>query len=248
MASVFLLSVIPEKKSRYLLPVLIPMAMNTAFYIEYLFHYFRSINNKEAIIVYVHFGILALVGCIFPIGAYFYFESFMQDILYWYILSSIFLFSIGLLMFRYLLLKKIKPVFYLSIFFLISVVWFGLPMADKINVNKDYNSISNIEKHLKEYDAQVYEFNTFTPEIIWEYGKPIKVLTQDKKVEIPGADMFLVLTEARLNDSLQQVFSSYKTTKIDSVNMNPVGTKHKRRLYRELFLIEKQDIDTLLSQ
>ena len=85
-------------------------------------------------------------------------------------------------MFRFLKLKKIKPVFYLSIFFLISIVWFGLPMADKINVNKDYNSIINIDKHLKKYDTKVYEFNTFTPEIIWEYGKPIPVLTQEEKV------------------------------------------------------------------
>lgn len=248
LASVFLLSVIPEKKSRYLLPVLIPMAMNTAFYIEYLFYNWRSIKNKEATVIYVHFGIFALVGCIFPIAAYFYFQSFMQNILYWYILSSIFLFSIGFLMFRYLLLKKIKPVFYLSIFFLISVVWFGLPMADKININPAYNSASTIDSHLKKYNAKVYEFNTFAPEIIWDYGKPITVLTQEGEVNIPEGNKFLVLTEARLSDSLQQVFKLYKTTKIDSVDMNPVGTKHKRRLYRELYLIEKQNIDLLPSQ
>ena len=35
--SVVLLSVIPEKKSRYLLPVLIPLAFNCSFYIQYLF-------------------------------------------------------------------------------------------------------------------------------------------------------------------------------------------------------------------
>ncbi|HKL36813.1 MAG TPA: glycosyltransferase family 39 protein [Salegentibacter sp.] len=239
LASVFLLSVIPEKKSRYLLPVLIPMAMSTSFYIEYLFKYFRSLKTKEAAIVYFHFGIFALVGCTFPIAAYLYFQPMLQDILVWYILSSIFLFIIGILMFRFLILKKIRPVFYLSVLFLISIVWFGLPMADKINVNKDYKSIVNIDKHLEKYDAKVYEFNTFTPEIIWEYGKPITVLTEEEKVKKPNPDKFLILTEAYLSDSLQQVFSNYKTTKIDSVDMNPVSTKHKRRLYRELYLLEK---------
>tara|TARA_R100000789_G_C3018433_1_gene152970 strand:+ start:1052 stop:2677 length:1626 start_codon:yes stop_codon:yes gene_type:complete len=241
LASVFLLSVIPEKKSRYLLPVLIPMAMNTSFYIEYLFNHFRSIKIKEAAVAYFHFGIFALVGCIFPIAAYFYFEPMLQDILLWYILSSIFLFIIGVLMFRFLMLKKIKPVFYLSIFFLISVVWFGLPMADKINVNKDYNSIVNIDKHLKKYDTKVYEFKTFTPEIIWEYGRPIPVLTQKNKAKATSSNRFLILTGAYLSDSLKQVFSNYKTTKIDSVDMNPVSTKHKRRLYRELYLLEKTE-------
>lgn len=241
LASVFLLSIIPEKKSRYLLPVLIPMAMNTSFYIEYLFNHFRSIKIKEAAVAYFHFGIFALVGCIFPIAAYFYFEPMLQDILLWYILSSIFLFIIGVLMFWFLNLKKIKPVFYLSIFFLISVVWFGLPMADKINVNKDYNSIVNIDKHLKKYDTKVYEFKTFTPEIIWEYGKPIPVLTQKNKAKATSSNRFLILTGAYLSDSLKQVFSNYKTTKIDSVDMNPVSTKHKRRLYRELYLLEKTE-------
>lgn len=241
LASVFLLSVIPEKKSRYLLPVLVPMAMNTSFYIEYLFNHFKSLKIKEAAVVYFHFGIFALVGCIFPIAAYFYFEPMLQDILLWYILSSIFLFIIGVLMFWFLNLKKIKPVFYLSIFFLISVVWFGLPMADKINVNKDYNSIVNIDKHLQKYDTKVYEFKTFTPEIIWEYGKPIPVLTQKNKEKATSSNRFLILTGAYLSDSLKQVFSNYKTTKIDSVDMNPVSTKHKRRLYRELYLLEKTE-------
>ena len=48
--SVILLSVIPEKKSRYLLPVLIPLALNTGFYIEYLFHSFKILKNKWEII------------------------------------------------------------------------------------------------------------------------------------------------------------------------------------------------------
>ena len=139
------------------------------------------------------------------------------------------------------MLKKIKPVFYLSIFFLISVVWFGLPMADKINVNKDYSSIVNIDKHLKKYDTKVYEFKTFTPEIIWEYGRPIPVLTQKNKAKATSSNRFLILTGAYLSDSLKQVFSNYKTTKIDSVDMNPVSTKHKRRLYRELYLLEKTE-------
>ncbi|MBO2545187.1 glycosyltransferase family 39 protein [Salegentibacter sp. BDJ18] len=242
LASVFLLSVIPEKKSRYLLPVLIPMAMNTAFYIEFLFNHFKSLKTKEAAVIYFHFGIFAIVGCVFPIAAYFYFESFLQDILVWYILSSIFLFIIGALMFRFLILKKIKPLFYLSIFFLVSIVWFGLPMASKINVNKDYNSIVNINRHLKEYNAPVYEINDFAPEMIWEYGKPIPVLNKNGEIKIPSEDKFLILSDGKYNlDSLQNIFRNYSTKKIDSVDMNPVSSKHKQRLYRDLFLVEKEN-------
>jgi hypothetical protein len=142
-------------------------------------------------------------------------------------------------MFRNLKLKKIKPVFYLSICFLISVVWFGLPMAKKINVNPDYNSIVNIGQYLKEYDAPVFEFQAFAPEIIWEYGKPIPVLAPNDKLKKPSLDKFLLLSDARYADSLQNSFNKYKIKKIDSIDMNPVGTKHKKRLYRDLYLLTK---------
>ncbi|MDX1462180.1 MAG: glycosyltransferase family 39 protein, partial [Marinirhabdus sp.] len=69
MASVVLLSVIPEKKSRYLLPVLIPLALNTAYYIEYLFLKFEVLKDKrETYPVYFNFGLIALIGIVFPVG------------------------------------------------------------------------------------------------------------------------------------------------------------------------------------
>ncbi|MFA6770527.1 MAG: glycosyltransferase family 39 protein, partial [Bacteroidales bacterium] len=43
--AVVLLSLIPEKKSRYLMPVLIPLAINTGFYIEYLFREFKRLHK-----------------------------------------------------------------------------------------------------------------------------------------------------------------------------------------------------------
>lgn len=239
LASVFLLSVIPEKKSRYLLPVLIPMAMNTAFYIEYLFIYFKSLKLKESAIVYFNFGLIALIGCVFPIAGYFYFKDILNNILIWYILSSISLFVIGFLMFRSLKLKKISAVFYLSIAFLVSVIWFGLPMAKKINVNPNYSSIVKVDQYLKEYDVPLFEFQAFTPEMIWEYGKPIPVLAPNEILKKPGLNQFLLLSDKPYADSLQNSFDKYKIKKIDSVNMNPVGTKHKERLYRDLYLLSK---------
>ena len=66
LCSVLLLSIIPEKKSRYLLPVLIPLALNTGFYIEYLFRRFTNMSDKREIIpVYFNFGLIGLIGLVF---------------------------------------------------------------------------------------------------------------------------------------------------------------------------------------
>src|SRR5690606_3192503 len=73
-SSVILLSIIPEKKSRYLLPVLIPLAMNTAFYIEYLVRSFPKIKNRaEKFPVYFNYGLIALIGIVFPLAGYLFF-------------------------------------------------------------------------------------------------------------------------------------------------------------------------------
>ncbi|NJW55184.1 hypothetical protein HC175_19915, partial [Salinimicrobium sp. CDJ15-91] len=74
LSAVILLSIIPEKKSRYLLPVLIPMALNTGFYIEYLFRCFKTLEKKEKWVVYFIHGLIAVIGLAFPVAGYFLLE------------------------------------------------------------------------------------------------------------------------------------------------------------------------------
>jgi len=113
MGSVVLLSIIPEKKSRYLLPVIIPLAFNTAFYIEYLFRRFSEINDRrETISVYFNFGLIAAIGLLFPIAGYFYLKDDLSGNWLWFILLSFFLFGIGFFMLRNLLRKQIAGFFF----------------------------------------------------------------------------------------------------------------------------------------
>ncbi|EPR72092.1 putative membrane protein [Winogradskyella psychrotolerans RS-3] len=51
--AVILLSVIPEKKSRYLMPVLIPLALNIGFYMEYLIREFKNLKDKKKRFLYI---------------------------------------------------------------------------------------------------------------------------------------------------------------------------------------------------
>ena len=70
--AVVLLSVIPEKKSRYLMPVLIPLALNIGFYINYLIRAFKNMKDKrEAIPVYFSFGLIGIIGILFWMSEFF---------------------------------------------------------------------------------------------------------------------------------------------------------------------------------
>ena len=239
LASVVLLSLIPEKKSRYLLPVLIPMAMNTAFYIEYLFRRFDMMPTKERWVVYFNFGLIAFIGLVFPIAGIIYFQEQLNSILPWFVMTSICLTAIGFLMLYYLRKKKIKPVFYLTVWFIISVIFFGLPIAKKIEVNPAYQSIVKVDSYREENPMPVYEFMAFTPEIIWEYGSPIKRLWNGKNYDMPAENEFLLLATPSEYEDMKEAFSAYQIEKIDEIDMNPVGNTHKERLYRDLYLIER---------
>lgn len=240
LGSVVLLSIIPEKKSRYLLPVLIPLALNTAFYIEYLFRRFDMMPKKERWVVYFNFGLIAVIGLIFPIAGFIYFSEILSDIWPWFAATSICLTGIGYLILKYLRRKKIKPVFYLTVWFIISIIFFGLPIARKIEVNPAYKSILLVDKYLEKDPMPVYEYKSFAPEIIWEYGRPIKVLWNGDGFDLPSENEFLLLNTRNEADAMKETFSNYKIKKIDEIDMNPVGNTHKERLFRDLYLLKKQ--------
>ena len=216
------------------------MALNTAFYIEYLFRNFKTLSKRENWVVYFNFALIALIGIVFPIAAGIYFKDSLNLIWPWYITTSICLVSIGVGIFYFLGKKRIASVFYLSIWFIISVIFFGLPMAKKIETNPDYNSITNADIYIEKEKANLYELDGFTPEIIWEYGKPIKILRENDKYILPEEDKFLLLVTEEQTDTLTKVFTGYNLTKLESFDMNPVGNKHKSRLFRNLYIIKKE--------
>jgi len=241
LTSVVLLSIIPEKKSRYLLPVLIPLAFNTAFYIEYLFRKFKELKDKrETVPVYFNFGLIGSIGILFPIGGYLFLKDDLSGYWPWFILLSIALFSIGFLLLRNLFQKKIQPVFYLTISFIIAIMCFGMPMAKALTINPKFNSLSNLKVWQSDTNLKVYEFSEFVPELIWAYGKPIEVLSNSNPIKIPVEDSFGVLVSEEKLETFKTTFKKYSIEKIERYDMNPnaEGSKtHRPRLWRDLYLV-----------
>jgi 4-amino-4-deoxy-L-arabinose transferase-like glycosyltransferase len=244
MISVVLLSIIPEKKSRYLLPVLIPLALNTGFYVEYLLLKFSDLKDKrETFPVYFNFGLIATIGLVFPIAGYIFLKDALAGKWIWFILLSISLFGIGVLIFRNLFRRKIRPVFYLTVGFIVSILCFGLPMAKALTINDEYKPLSLLNKWQRENnDVAVYEFCSFTPELIWDYGNPIKVLSKDCIIHIPSDTEFGVLVSNDDIISFTKIFENFSVKKVVRYDMNAKGKEdrsHKTRLYRDLYLVKR---------
>jgi len=244
--SVVLLSIIPEKKSRYLLPVLIPLALNTAFYIEYLVLKFEEIKDKrETIPVYFNFGVIASIGLIFPIGGYFFLKDSLEGKWIWFLLLSIALFCIGFFILRNLIRKKIQVVFYLTIAFIAAIICFGLPLADVFKDNTEYRGLSEIKGWKLKEKVEVYEYDGFTPELIWDYGEPIEVLCQNNKLRTPSEERFALLVIEDYLTLFHEDFEGFTIEKVTRYDMNPRAEghrTHRNRLFRDLFLITKSEM------
>ena len=242
-SDVVLLSLIPEKKSRYLMPVLIPLAINTGFYIEYLIKNFKSIkDNRETIPVFFNFGLIACIGILFPISGFFI-GSLNGNVLYWFILASVVLFTIGIFILIYLNRKHIKMVFYLCIVFIASILITVLPLT-KTQIQSGYSPVSNLKDETLIEGIKVYGMNDLSPEIIWQFGDKIPNIKNSEGILIlPKEPQFGLLANTINKEDLTVLESNYSIEKRTTFDLNypdPDSKKHNNRLTAEYFLLTKR--------
>ena len=192
--------------------------------------------------MYFNFGLIASIGFVFPIAGYFFLKDGLDGKWIWFILLSVVLFTIGYLMILNLKRKNIRPVFYLTIAFITSIICFGMPMANAITINTEYKELSLLNDWQARENVTVYEFTYFTPELIWDYGNSIEVLAKNGEIKIPSQSKFAVLVAEEDTELFQKTFSNFKLERITRYDMNakgPSDRSHKTRLYRDLYLVTK---------
>jgi 4-amino-4-deoxy-L-arabinose transferase-like glycosyltransferase len=237
--AVILLSIIPEKKSRYLMPVLIPLAINIGFYIDYLIREFKNLKDKKEIVpVYFQFGLIAMIAILFCVTGFF-FESFSSpwDIIK-FIIAVVVLAIIGILIFRSLIKKDIKSSFYLVILFMMCIGFFALPLA-KMQIQEDYKSITSLPTS----QMPLYSIDTIAPEVIYDYGDKIPNLKSEDGISIPQEPVFYVLTVKTDPSTIDALNQLYSIEFIDTYDAN-FADKHTKayrsRLVNQLYKLTRK--------
>lgn len=239
--AVILLSIIPEKKPRYLMPVLIPLALNTGFYIQYLISNFKNlIAKKEIIPVYFNFGLIAIIAISIPFGLFFILKDNLEQYLVNYILTSVVTLLIGVLMLKYLIKKKFVNVFYLTLLFMVSIFLIGLPISKSFNKNQVYKAINSLHKIENDLNIVTYSIGEIAPELLWDYNGILKDIYKNEILETPEETNFgiLVMTE-HLTEITNRLNQNYNLQLLETYNLN-TGSKMKDRLIRRLYLVSKK--------
>lgn len=242
--SVILLSIIPEKKSRYLMPVLIPLALNTGFYVNYLIDNFRTLKDKKEIIpVYFNFGLIGLVGILFPFTYFILKDHLEGSYLILFLLASGFLFFIGLSTLLQLKRKNMANVFLLVIGFMVSAFLFVLPIS-KALISDQYRPISGLKDALEKVDLKVYSFNYVSPEMIWQYGTKIpQIKLKDSVYQFPEENHFGVLANGISPEDQELLKTRYHIEKMGSYDLNtapPDSRQYRARLVNNYYVLKKK--------
>lgn len=239
--AVILLSLIPEKKARYLVPALIPLAVNTGFYIQYLMAGFSKITaKKETIPVYFNFGLIAAISLAVPFALFFLLKDSLQNHLISYLLTSLATLLIGILLIRNLYVKKFSNVFYLTILFVVSLGAFGLPLSKSLNNNAEFRSINTLHQFENSNKITSYSIGEIAPELLWDYNGILKDIYKNKSLKIPAEPNFgLLVMKEDAEIIAAQLHQDYNLKRIETYNLN-VGSKNKERLIREFYLVSKK--------
>ncbi|HNQ28148.1 MAG TPA: glycosyltransferase, partial [Aquaticitalea sp.] len=233
--AVLLLSLVPEKKSRYLMPVLIPMAINTGFYIEYLIRSFKELKEKKTLLpVHFNFGLIGIVALGAPVALFFLLGESLKKHWIGFAFSSLIMILIGVAIILFLKQKNFRNVFLLTVAFFVSTFMFVLPVL-KNSVGKPISPLT-ITNH---ENLTVYGMDYVSPEIIWYYGDIIKPLKMaDGSYSFPNEKQFGIIGSGLNEKDRHALQKRYHIEEKASFDLNPtIGSRHNDRLIGEFYIL-----------
>ncbi len=211
LAAVVLLSCIPEKKSRYLLPVLIPLALNTSFYIDYLVRCFKTLADKrETYPVYFYFGLLILVASLAGPATLYLFAFDMQAAEWiWFALFQVSMIGVAFIFIHSLKGKEIERAFYAVIAMSCAIITFAFPLVRLTYSNSDYREIAPVITSYSQKNKSLYYLENSSPELIWDFGQRIPVLSSGNSRNLPQENQFYIIVEQDRFEVLQEKLPEY---------------------------------------
>lgn len=218
--SLVLLSLVPEKKVRYLLPTFLPAAFLVANYFHYLHQDFDTKRKKiDSILFKVHWGLFCLVALLLPVAVYLLFYDKKE--MSWATLVGVSATAFFCLLLLFHALKRGKRQFLVVGAFglLASVVAFVLPHTDSV-ANKQFHSIEIVKQRSDLQDLPCYALEETRIELVWLLGRKIKEVQAVEKLQPP----YLLLTNKMPEQYLKNL--SFELVGYYDNNSKAKGHKH----------------------
>ncbi|MGQ1910701.1 ArnT family glycosyltransferase [Marinifilum sp. RC60d5] len=233
-SSVVLLSLLPEKKDRYLLPVLIPSAILAGHFFHHLYLVFKNNNSKkiDRILFGINIWTVALVAFALPIAVFLMFHQHKLMSVRAFALFSIFAELISVSLMLCWMNKSIKGMLLGTTTLLLVVVVFIIPHTGGIlNRNSNFKNIAEVQNHpeissLNYYTIGAYELRI---ELIYEIGKEVREWNLKTQKNFPEENSFVVISTENPEDLFSEdQKKNMKLTIIDHFDNNKQRTGKRR--------------------
>lgn len=227
--AVVLLSIIPEKKSRYLMPVLIPLAINSGFYIAYVVRCFKGLKVRwERGPVYFNFLVVSFLFTALPVVVL-YLVVFKNVKINWITWPALLILIIAGLATSYFLIKKrLKEVVVLTITALIFAVLSALSLVKDNTQNPNFQNIGEVLEGFED-DVPLYSLQIDAPEVLWNAGRKINVITStSNKID---DQVFYLLACAQCEQVVLDNFTAFNSEYMGYYDLN--FNKQDARAYKE---------------
>ena len=198
--AVVLLSLFPEKKERYLLPVLLPLAMLTAFYFRYLIYAFRESSPGKIDLVILRFNalIMAFICFVIPVGAVFFPLGERRTGLGSLVLIFILFWGLAILLVGAFRKKNALWLWMGMVGIVLSLCLALMPLAPKLSItNPAYRSYKEL-RHRDDLKGVPFFFNGEIQgkfiEVIWNSGHEVKRWSTGALHQLPVSPPLIFLS------------------------------------------------------
>lgn len=214
--TIIFLSIIPEKKERYLMPGLISQAVLVGFYLKYLINSFKdNLQSKSDKFILVFNTTLLAIICIgTPLALYFY--GFTRSLIpvhifIGYTLIMVFFSTVFIAQ----LWKKQVMKILLAIFLLMGFLSATLPYFYKKMLFNDLGNkhLSELSKMESIQNLTFYSIGNIRPEEIWDVRKMVTPLQHQRQIGSLNKDslvLFLAVDKDSINHSTIEGKISYQ--------------------------------------
>ena len=237
LVELILLSVIPEKKERYLLPLLVPMALLTAHYLRYLMQAFaEAADDKwDRRIVTFNAGLFALLAFAAPVLLY---VAYRKNLIAGgsLALNSILFLVIGAAVISWAKRRHIGRFILAAVGLYLAVLLLFVPLYQELVFPaKNFVGLQGVRKLAGVELLPFYVLNSMSPEYIWEVGRPVDTLRLvNQRVQLP-AKIPLVLFST---DSLTAAVLPAADLRIKEISRHPYSRRQPEKVYY-LYLISR---------
>lgn len=232
--AVFLLSLFPEKKDRYLFPVLVPCAMLVGHYLNHLIEVYqnKSQDRWDELLLKINSWLIALVAFVMPIGLYlFFYTPGHMHLSVFCILSLV---SWGIFVYLFISFRKRKIIGIVTAIVMMMLMVEGgiLPYINgMMNKNPQYHNIHKVREFSDVDQLSFYSLINDSPriELVWEVGEEIKVWDYKNHPSLPESGAFALVSSEPADKMLpKEILDRVSIKVLDQYDYNTRSPKSRK--------------------